>query len=197
MSTNETSKVTSELKGDDRYKYAKNYLFCGIASFIIFLVLVLIHICIVKNVHLDLFAKFFWCLTFTLLGFRLLVQKICINSLHNLGDNSEAPAKNENTERTIAIKEGVEITINVDSIINKKPDDSEATKQEKNRLRYISFYPIMIIVLAVLSTSVSINHFQVCGIQYLIASALLSFFLGFFIDSLSNVFEKLSKALTS
>jgi len=77
-------------------------------------------------------------------------------------------------------------------------DNTELLKQKKRRLRYRLFYPIFLIVFAVLSTTISFNKFSTLNeAQYFIGSALLSFFLGFFIDSIPNVIEKVGKALSS
>jgi hypothetical protein len=78
--------------------------------------------------------------------------------------------------------------------INNIGIEKEGKELQKDLLRYCLFYPILIIVLSVLSVSYSINKFNTLDkTQYFIASALLSFFLGFFIDSILNVMEKLNK----
>jgi len=76
--------------------------------------------------------------------------------------------------------------------------DNELLENKKIRLRYFRFYPAFIIVIAILSATISINHFtKLEGIQSLVASALLSFLLGFFIDSIPNVIDKVGKAVSS
>jgi hypothetical protein len=115
-----------------------------------------------------------------------------------MDDKNEVMTKNENTETMINIKVESAINIKVDSVINKKPEDSQQTKNKKIRLRYTFFYPILIIILAVLSNFFSIHQFSILKEnQYFIISALVSFFLGFFIDSIPNLIEKVGKAVSS
>lgn len=128
----------------------------------------------IKFDEINISAKYLWSLAFTLLGFCLLVLKICINSIHNLDDQKESTSKKV------------------------KEEDSEQTKRVKNLWRYFLFYPILIIVFAFLSTEISLSQFILLErIHYLVASALLSFFLGFYIDSITYVIEKLGKVLPS
>jgi hypothetical protein len=77
-----------------------------------------------------------------------------------------------------------------------KEKDDKLLSEEKDRLRYTKFYPLFIGILTLLSAAISINKFGYCKIQFLIVSAFLSFFLGFFIDSISNVIEKVGKFLS-
>jgi hypothetical protein len=95
--------------------------------------------------------NFFWCLAFCLVGFSVLVLKLCINFV--------------------------------------KPD-SQAEKK-KVILRYLIYYPIMLIVMSALSFAISTSIYNKSEKLFLLSSALLSFFLGFFIDSLPIIVEKL------
>lgn len=108
-----------------------------------------------KENFLGLFntQKPFWCLAFCLIGFSVLVLKLCINS----------PVK----------------------------------KEERNKvlLRYLTYYPIMLVVMSALSSVISISLFNKPEKVFFASSALLSFFLGFFIDSLPVIVEKLPKKL--
>ncbi|WP_264520652.1 hypothetical protein [Flavobacterium sp. N1994] len=97
--------------------------------------------------------KPYWCLAFCLLGFSVLVTKLCINS--------------------------------------KIPE----ADRKKVLLRYCMYYTIMLIVMSALSCVISISLFNKSEKIFLASSALLSFFLGFFIDSLSIIVEKLAEKL--
>jgi hypothetical protein len=81
--------------------------------------------------------------------------------------------------------------------INELDKKIEELVMKKAKLRYRFFYPYYLFVLAVLATSITEAKFIGLGkAQYFITSALLSFFLGFFVDSIPNMIEKLGKALT-
>jgi len=154
---------TSKIKDDFRIYFA--VFFCLIALIILCLIYSNILDKTKRLEDISFYYKAFWCLAFTLLGFSLLILKVCINSIHDI------PQPNENN-----------------SGVN---NESEKTKETKNRWRYFSYYPIMLIVLALLAVTISIYQFKLNKMSYFEASALLSFFLGYFIDSLPNVVEKL------
>lgn len=125
---------------------------CRIYFAITFAIIAGIILFIQKEKFLGLFnnQKFFWCLAFCLIGFSVLVLKLCINCTPFL----------------------------------------EAEKKKIN-LRYSIYYPIMLIVMSALSFAISISIYNNSEKTFLLSSALLSFFLGFFIDSLPNIVEKL------
>lgn len=142
--------------------------------FITYCVIAGIIFCIIKNPifdnslnldKIDFYYKTSWCLTFALLGFSLLILKVCINGLHDIKENGA----NQNAN---AIKE------------------SQETTKIKRQWRYLTYYPIMLVVLSFLSTTISIYQFKLTKPLYFEASALLAFFLGYFVDSLPNLIEK-------
>jgi len=144
--------MPSKLKNDFRIYFAIVYsIIAGIIIFTQRTNLNLIHVS----------SKAFWCLSFCLLGFAVLILKICINEL-------------------------------VSEKINPKDDDNLKMDIRKKKLRYYLYYPIMLIVMSVLSCVISKTQFNKTENDFLISAALLSFFLGFFIDSLTNIVEKLS-----
>jgi len=150
---------TSKIKDDFRFKFAVSYSVIAI-MLIIGLLIIFIFDGIIG------WTYYLWCLAFTLLGFCLLILKVCIN--------------------------------HIKKVTNLALTDNEELENKKIRLRYFRFYPFLIIVMAIFSAIISITHFaKLEGIQPLVASALLSFFLGFFIDSIPNVIEKVGKALSN
>ena len=172
MNTIETSKIRS----DFRIKCALRYLI--IALILILFSLIINNSCGFRLDDAGFFDTFLWSLAFTFLGFCLLILKICINDIKILGDKEgDTPEEKK-------------------KILEEK--EKEQLEQKKRRLRYRYFYPIFLLVFAVLSIAVSISNFiYLDEFQYFIGSALLSFLLGFFIDSIPNVIDKVGKAFTS
>ncbi len=114
-----------------------------------------------KLEEMNFYYKSGWSLIFAILGFCVLVLKICINSISDINAN-------------------------------------KFTEVESNKikLRYYSYYPIMISVLALLSTVISMNSFKLPKMEYFVASGLLAFFMGYFVDSLPDQIEKLSEKVS-
>lgn len=111
--------------------------------------------------NINLTIEFLWCLAFTLLGFSLLVLKICINSIKLLANPKD--------------EEG---------------EDVKQLERLKIKLRYFLFYPILILAFAALSTAISLSRFRSETTQFFLVSAILSFFLGLLIDGIPNVIGK-------
>jgi hypothetical protein len=175
------SKKTSKINDDIRFYF-------GLTYFIIAIILLYFSPTIANSRLINMENAIFWetflrCLTFTFFGFSFLILKICINSIEIL---------DERDEESMTSAEITELG---------KRKNNKLIKRKRDLLRHCLFYPVLLLVIVFLSAIISINQFYKVGevddINFLIRTALLSFFLGFFIDSLTNIFERLGKALTS
>jgi hypothetical protein len=153
MRPNKTTKIMS----DFRIYFAIVYTI--IAGILIMNLAVSIWGLNLENINLTI--EFLWCLAFTLLGFSLLVLKICINGIELLVDGK-----------------------------NEEGKDKKQLERLKIKLRYFLFYPILILAFAALSTAISISRFHSETTQFFLVSAILSFFLGLLIDGIPNVIGK-------
>jgi uncharacterized membrane protein len=74
--------------------------------------------------------------------------------------------------------------------INDVQKKENATEKRKIILRYSLFYPIMIVLLSYLSFIITIYQFKLTGKEYFEVSAILSLFLGYFIDNSKDILDK-------
>jgi cytochrome b561 len=148
---------TTKMMNDFRIYFA---IFYTIIAFVL-LINLAIGIWGVNLESINLTIEFLWSLAFTLLGFSLLVVKICINNIELLVDHK-----------------------------NEEGKDKKQLERLKIKLRYFFFYPILIVAFAVLSTAVSISFFHTEKIQFFLVSTILSFFLGLLIDGIPNIIGK-------
>lgn len=62
---------------------------------------------------------------------------------------------------------------------------------DRIKWRYFTYYPIMLTVLAVVSMAISLRLFELKTSSFLASMGLVSFFLGYFVDALPTIVEKL------
>lgn len=73
--------------------------------------------------------------------------------------------------------------------INNLGNTMTEPKKAQTLLRYWIYYPIMLVMISLLSVSISTNEFKLPKLPYFLASTLLSFFLGFLIDDLQDILK--------
>lgn len=155
-------------------------------------------------------GKLFWCIAFSILGFSLLTHRLRINE-HKI----EEP-KIEDDDSKIAEPSKFDFVLleylwkNFDSEIYKKHEVKlkeilsnihkskklEALKSEKleaikTKKRYQKVYPFFLVALALFSFLLSNNYYH-GRISFWLFSALLSFALGHYVDSIANLIDKVS-----
>ncbi len=157
----------SKIRNDFRLWFVRIYF---LISIVILIILFLIYADRYKTStslnDITFLYKAFWCLPYTLLGFCLLVIKVSINNVH---------------------RTDIQLTDEQKLI--------EEIEKHKKRWRYRLFYPIMLIVLSLLAVTLSLQLYTKDKLTYFLFSSIISFFLGYFVDSLPGIIEKLGDKL--
>jgi uncharacterized membrane protein len=130
--------------------------------------------------HISLFKKCIWSILFAIGGFGLLVLKLWITQIYVKPPekNGQIPNKKEESAEDKALHQNTLIEEEKLSLIQMK-------------WRYFTYYPIMLIVLSLLSVAISLHLFELKKSPFLGSMALVSFFLGYFVDALPNIIEKI------